>query len=248
MSYWFRKNHARVISDKFTLTGVQMALIQSPVVTVLFLTGLLIRFTLPHLPHTFASLNLMLMMIPMIIIIIRFFGNRIRIWIILLFVLCGLTFFYQLSYNPDILLRAVLMGFSLWAIAQFFWLLVRNPVSGTVSKNIIYGILRAMLLVFIILLLIAVLANLAGAFSLAEFFTLIPIQIVLLAFGVEVATTIADTLIYLILASRFMQRINIVREDFDYILQETGDVGQSPALGAFLCDHPEYIPYQGRSI
>ena len=76
--HWFRKNHSRVISDKFTLTGVQMALIQSPVVTVLFLTGLLIRFTLPHLPHTFASLNLMLMMIPMIIIIIRFFGNRIR--------------------------------------------------------------------------------------------------------------------------------------------------------------------------
>ena len=231
---WFRKNHTRVISDKFALTDIQMALIQSPVVTVLFLVGLLIRFTLPHLPHTFASLNLMLMMIPMIIIIIRFFGNRIRSWIILLFILCGLTFFYQLSYNPDILLRSVLMGFSLWAIAQFIWLLVKRPVSGPVSKNIIYGILRAMLLVFIILLIIAVLANLVGAFSLAEFFTLIPIQIVLLAFGVEVATTIAGTLIYLILASRFMQKINIIREDFDYIYKKLAMLAKLLLWGLFF--------------
>ena len=38
-----------------------------------------------------------------------------------------------------------------------------------------------MFLVFIILLLIAVIANLVGAFSVAEFFTLLTIQVALLA-------------------------------------------------------------------
>ncbi len=233
-AFWFKKNHSKVIAEKFTLTRMQKVLVHSPLVTVLFLTGLLIRFSLPHLPHTFASLNLMLMMIPMIIIIIRFFGSKIRNWILLLFLLCGLTFFYQLSYNPDILLRAVLMAFSLWAIALFVWLLVKRPVSGFVAKSFIYGILRAMLLVFIVLLVVAVFANLAGAFSLAEFFTLIPIQIVLLAFGVEVATTIADTVIHLILASNFMQRINIIRDDFEYIYKKLAMVAKLLLWGLFF--------------
>jgi small-conductance mechanosensitive channel len=78
-----------------------------------------------------------------------------------------------------------------------------------------------MFLVFIILLSIAVMANLVGAFSVAEFFTLLPIQVALLAVGVEVATTIAGTLIYLILASNSMQKVNIIRDDFDYIFKKT---------------------------
>lgn len=231
---WFKKNYRRVISDKFSLTKTQITLIESPVMTVLFLVGLLIRFALPHLPHTFGALNLMLMMIPMIIIIIRFFGKKIRNWIILLFFLCGLTFFYQLSYNPDILLRAILLGFSLWAIAQFTWLLIKRPVSDLLSKSLIYGILRAMLVVFIILLVISVPANLVGAFSLAEFFTLIPIQIVLLAFGVEVATTIAGTAVYLILASNFLQKINVVREEFKYIYAKIAMVTRLLLWGLFF--------------
>ncbi len=217
---WFRKNYPRLISEKFELSNFQIALIHSPVVTVLFIIGLLIRFTMPHLPHTFRSLNLMVMMIPMVIIVIRLIGPHIRTWILMLSVLCALTFFYELTYSPDLLLRTVILGFSLSAIPLFLWLLIKRPFTTMNDQKFIYRILRAMFLIFVILLFIAVLANLAGAFSLAEFLTLVSIQIALLAFGVEVATTIVDTLIYLLLASKSMQKVNMVRDDFDYIYKK----------------------------
>jgi small-conductance mechanosensitive channel len=176
----------------------------------------------------------MIMMIPMLILIIRFFGARIRNWILLLSILCALTFFYQLSYNPDILLRGVLMGFSLSAFALFLWLYLKRPLMNEVSRNWIYRILRVMLLTFMVLLLIAVFANLAGAFSLAEFFTIIPIQIVLLAFGVVVAINIADTLIYLALGSNLIQKVNIVRDDFNYIYKKAGTLANLLLWGLFF--------------
>ncbi len=218
---WYRRNYTRLISEKYELSDIHTTLIHSPVVTVLFIVGLLIRFLMPQLPHTFRSLNLMVMMIPMVIILVRLIGPRIRTWIILLSVLCGMTFFYELTFDPDILLRTVILGFSVSAIALFIWLLVRRPFTTRADQKLIYRVLRVIFQVFVILLSIAVVANIAGAFSLAEFFTLVPIQIALLAFGVEVATTIADSLIYVIMASKYMQRINILRTDFDYIYRKT---------------------------
>ncbi len=234
LAFWFRKNYPRLISDKFQLSDLRKVLIHSPAVTVLFIAGLLIRLIFPHLPHTYGSLNLMVMMIPMLIIIVRFYGVRIRNWILLLSILCGLTFFYQLTYNPDILLRAVLLGFSLTAIALFLWLYLKRPLMNQVQESVISRILRGMLLLYIGLLIIAVIANLAGAFSLAEFFTIIPIQIVLLAFGVLVAVNIADTLIYLLLASNFMQRVNFVRDDFVYIYKKTTTLANLLIWGLFF--------------
>ena len=135
---WFRQNYPRLISKKYKLSDTIKALIHAPVVTVLFIVGLLIRFTLPHLPHTFRSLNLMIMMIPMIIIVIRFFGARIRNWILLLSILCGLTFFYDLTYNPDILLRIIILFFSISGLGLFLWIIIRNPFSEKYSKRFIY--------------------------------------------------------------------------------------------------------------
>jgi len=77
-----------------------------------------------------------------------------------------------------------------------------------------------MLLIFSILLIVSVIANLRGAFHLAEFFTIFSIQIALLAVGVEVATTVAGTLIYLFLASNSMQRVNVIKSDFKYIYKK----------------------------
>jgi potassium efflux system protein len=233
-AFWFRKNYSRVILEKYKLSEFQKVLIQSPAVTVLFIVGLLIRFILPRLPHTYGSLNLMIMMIPMLIIIGRFYGKQIRNWFLLLALLCGLTFFYQLTYNPDILLRGVLLGFSLSAIALFLWLYIKRPLMNRAQVNIIFRLLRGMLLVFVVLLLIAVVANLEGAFSLAEFFTIIPIQIVLLAFGVVVAVSIADTLIYLLLASNFLQKVNIVKDDFDFIYKKAGNLANLLLWGLFF--------------
>lgn len=217
-SIWFSKNYSRLISKrKFKFSDIQKTLIHSPVVTVIFVVGLLIRFTIPDLPHTFRSLNLVIMMIPMIIILIRFFGTRIRNWLVLLFVLAGLTFLYELTFDPDRLLRMILLAFSIWGLALFLWLYLKNPLSEVHKGKIIYSLLRSLLLVFSILLIISVFANLRGAFRVAEFFTIVPIQIALLAVGVEVSTTIASTLIYLFLASNRMQKVNVVKSDFKYI-------------------------------
>ena len=232
---WFSKNYTRLISEKqFKLSDVQKTLIHSPVVTVFFTVGLLIRFTLPHLPHTFRSLNLMIMMIPMIIIVIRIFGMQIRNWILVLSILCGLTFFYELSFDPDRLLRMILMVFSLSGLSLFLWMYIKRPLWDEYNKKFMYGILRAMLLIFSILLIISVVANLKGAFRLAEFFTIVPIQIALLAVGVEVATTVAGTLIYLFLASRSMQRVNVIKSDFKYIYKKTVVLANLLLWGLFL--------------
>ncbi len=218
---WFSKNYTRLISEKqFKLSDIQKTLIHSPVVTVFFTVGLLIRFTLPHLPHTFRALNLVIMMIPMIIIVIRIFGRQIRNWILLLLLLCGLTFFYELTFDPDRLLRMILMVFSLSGLSLFLWMYINRPLQDKYNKKLMYGILRAMLLIFSILLIVSVVANLRGAFHLAEFFTIFSIQIALLAVGVEVATTVAGTLIYLFLASNSMQRVNVIKSDFKYIYKK----------------------------
>lgn len=234
LAFWFRKNYLSVISDRFRLTKLQEALIHSPLVTALFVSGLLIRLSMPGLPHTFAALNLMVMMIPMLIIIIRYFGKKIRTWIILLSILCGLTYFYQLSYNPDILLRWILLGFSFSGLGLFIWLIVKKPVAEQLGRNLLYKLLRVMLVVFILLQIVAVFANILGAFSLAEFFTIITIQIVLLAFGVEVATGIADTLVFLLLASNSMQKFNLIRDQINYILKKTSNLVRLLLWGLFF--------------
>ena len=163
----------------------------------------------------------MIMMIPMMIILVRFFGFQIRNWILLISILCGLTFFYELTYDPDILLRIVMIVFSLSGLSLFLWMYIRKPLSEVFSKRFIYRLLRAMSLISSILLFVSVIANLLGAFSLAEFFTILPIQIVLLAIGFEVALIVTDTMIYLILASNYMQRANVIKSDFQYIYRKT---------------------------
>jgi small-conductance mechanosensitive channel len=76
-------------------------------------------------------------------------------------------------------------------------------------------------IVFVILLFLAIVANLIGAFSLAEFITLVPIQIAFLTLTIKIITSIADIILYLILASNYVLRINAIREYFDVIHQKT---------------------------
>ncbi|MCK4990769.1 MAG: mechanosensitive ion channel, partial [Bacteroidales bacterium] len=80
---------------------------------------------------------------------------------------------------------------------------------------------RALIGVFILLLFISIIANMLGAFSLAEFFTLLPIQIAVLAIGIQVSTKVADAIVFLFLASNYMQKVNVIREEFRVIFRKT---------------------------
>ena len=55
-----------------------------------------------------------------------------------------------------------------------------------------------------------------------------------LSVGVEVATTIAGTLIYLILASNSMQKVNMIRDDFNYFYRKTVAIADLLLWGLFL--------------
>jgi len=76
------------------------------------------------------------------------------------------------------------------------------------------------LLVFLVLQFLAIMANLFGAFRLAEFFALIPLQITLLAIAIQLTTKLADTMLFLILSGSYMQKLNIVREEFQVIYRK----------------------------
>jgi small-conductance mechanosensitive channel len=67
---------------------------------------------------------------------------------------------------------------------------------------------------------LAIIANLAGTFRLAEFFALIPLHITITAIAIQLATKLADTILYLILASNYVQRLNVVRAEFQVILRK----------------------------
>jgi len=138
-----------------------------------------------------------------------------------LVVLSALTFIYELSYSPDILLRIFLLIFSITGLWLFIWLIVKKPLSSRYGGSLAYRLFRSLLLIFTILLLISIVANLAGAFRLAEFFTLLPIQITVLAIGIQVTIKVADTIIFLILASNYAQRANVIRDEFDVIYRKT---------------------------
>ena len=218
LAAWYKRHFAKVVAvENFDLSEMHMTLIYSPVVTVIFVAALLIRFILSDLPHSFRSLNLVIMMVPMMIIVIRLFGSQIRTWILMLITVYSLTFLYELAYYPDILLRIILLIFSLAGLWLFIWIIIKKPLAARFNNNVIYRFFRILLQFFAVLLFFSLVANLIGAFSLAEFFTLLPIQITVLAIGIQVTTKVADTIVFLLLASNYMQKLNVIREEIDII-------------------------------
>lgn len=219
---WYKRNFARLLSvDRFELSDMHMAIVYSPAVTVIFIVALLIRFIFSDLPRTFHSLNIVILMVPMAIIIIRLFGSQLRTWILLLITLGALTSAYELSYYQDTIQRVILMALSLTGLGLFTWIFVKQPLANRFEKSFIYRLFRILILVFAMLLLISIIANLIGAVSLAEFLTLLPIQITVLALVIQVTVKVADTLIFLFLASNYAQKVNVIREEFEVIYKKT---------------------------
>jgi potassium-dependent mechanosensitive channel len=215
---WLKKNHHRVITMKLSeLSKEHLIIINSPVVSALFVATLLIRLLIPDLPQTFYYLNLVILMVPLVILMIRIFGGIFRTWIIVLVLATGINFIYELAYYPGILLRILLMGICFAGIWIFYWLYSRKPFVGLIKHQFLYKFFRVLVVVFLGMQCLAIIANLVGAFRMAEYLTLIPLQISLLAIAIQILTKVSDTILFMILSGNYLQKLNVVREGFEVI-------------------------------
>ena len=220
-THWFRKNHTRWIAeDRYELSAQHLVLINFPVAFALFSVTLMVRLLVPDLPRTFYTLNLLLLMIPMAILMVRVYGSVFRRWVIVLVVLSSVNMMYELSYHPGAMLRILLLGMNLAGIWLFAWILKKKPYVGLITHNFIYNAFRILLIAFLSMEILAIIANLNGTFRLAEFLTLIPLHITIAAIAIELATKVAETILYLVLASNYLQRLHVVREEFRVIYRK----------------------------
>jgi len=220
-STWFKKNHKRIIAEKdFPLSKMHMVFINSPVVSSLFIVGLLVRFMVPELPRTFYSVVMMIILIPMVILFIRLFGVKFRTWTIILVVAVGFNLFYELAYHPGVLLRILLMALSVAEIWFFTWAYRKRPFAGMIEHKFISGLFRILLIGFAMMLSLSVIANLLGALRMAEYLTLVPLQITLLALAIQLSTRLFAAIFYMVLASNYVQKLHVIREEFQVIYKK----------------------------
>jgi len=218
---WFKRNHAEFISkDHSELSKLHLTVMNSPGASAIFIMGLMIRLVLSDLPQTFYAINLLIMMLALVVLVIRIYGPVLRTWIIVLVAATSMNILYELTYHPGILLRILLMGLSFTGIWLFAWLHRKQLFSGLIKNSLVYKSLKVLIIVFIVMQFLSIIANLVGTFRLAEFFTLVPLQIAVLLIAIELATKLADTLLYLILSINYLQKLNVIREDFQIIYKK----------------------------
>ncbi len=215
---WFKRNWTQVISEEYSeLSGWRLSIVNSPVVSTLFVVALMIRLLIPALPMTFFGLNLVILLIAMIILMIRIYGAKYRTWIIVLVLATCSNYLYELSYHPSALIRIGLMVLSFVGVWLSFWLFRRKPYEDLIKSPALHTSIRIVIIVFLVLQFLAIIANLVGAFRLAEFLALLPMQIYVLAIVILLSTKLANTIIYLILSSKNLQKLNVVRDEFQVI-------------------------------
>ena len=218
---YFRKRHSQWIAEeRFALSKQHLVFINFPVASALFLLTVMVRLLIPDLPRTFYTLNLLLMMIPMAILMVRVYGSVFRTWVIVLVVLSTVNMLYELSYHPGAMLRILLLALSLAGIWLFAWILKKRPLGSLIKHKFVYRAFRTLLVVFLSMEVLAIFANLAGTFQLAEFLALIPLHITIAAIAIEIASILGETILYLILASNYVQKLNVVRDHFQVIYRK----------------------------
>jgi potassium-dependent mechanosensitive channel len=220
-TYWFKTHYRRIVAEAYSdQLKPHLVFINSPVAFTLFVSGLLIRLLIPDLPQTFYAVNLLILMIPMAILMIRIYGTVFRAWIIVLVITLIINLLYELIYQPGGLMRIGIFAFTLVGIWLFLWVYKRKPFSGMIRHRFLVGGFRVLVIVFAVMQFLSIIANLVGTVHLAEFLALIPLQITLLAIAIQLATRVADTLLFLILSSNYAQRLNVLREEFQLIYKK----------------------------
>ena len=218
---WFKRNHSSWLAeDRFGLSEAHLVIVNSPVLSVLFFVPLMFRLLVPDLPRTFYALNLLLLMIPMAILMVRVYGRVFRYWVIVLVVLASLNMLYELSYHPGAALRLLLLGQCLAGIWLFAWISIKKPYGELIRHRLVYSSFRILLVIFLAMQVLAIIANLAGTFRLAELLARIPISITITAIAIQLASKVSAIILYLVLASNYLQKLHVVGEKFQLILQK----------------------------
>jgi len=221
-SIWFKHNYERLIGqEEFKLSEIHLTIINSPVVSTIFVITLMVRFLLRDLPQTFSYLNVAIMMIPMVLLVVRLFGREIRTWIIVLAVIYAMVAIAELAYSPGILVRINLMAICFAGLWLFTWVYRRKPFFEAFRNKGIRSLFRRLMIVFAGFHFIAIIANLVGAFQLAEFITILPVNVTLLTIIIQLASKLADAIIYLALSSYRLQKINVIKDDVEMIHKKT---------------------------
>lgn len=217
-SFWFYRQRSNIISrNQFELDGTQLLLLQHPLATGLFIAMLMIRFFFSDLTESQQAINLFIFMVPLIIILLKGQSDKASPWIEWLIVFYFATYFYELFYYPDILQRIMLMGLSMGGSLYFFMALYKKTVILKVENKRVYRFLRSILWLFALLCFAAIFWNLGGAFRMAEYFTLAFMQITVLVLVIFVASRVLNALVYLILVSNTLQKLNVVKESYQLI-------------------------------
>jgi potassium efflux system protein len=223
--YWFKYNYKKVIStERVKFDEIQLKLIQSPGLVALFAVSAIVALTIPKLPISFMAINILILILPMGILAIRFYGLKVRSWVILITAVFVMTIIYEFLYSPDILQRIMLMFLSIVSLLLFIRLVIKLPSFTLTIRKGVYHLVRNIGFVFILLLLIALVANLIGLFHLSEFFSLIPIQISFNLVIILIVIRYLDLVLYLLLGSNFMLKLNVVSDFFDMIHRRLGQV------------------------
>jgi small-conductance mechanosensitive channel len=221
-SVWFKHNYQRLISqDEFKISKMHLTIIKSPLVTSIFVITLMVRFFLRDLPQTFAYLNILILMIPTVILMVRLFGKVIRTWIIVLAIIYMMVFLSELAYTQGPLVRVNLMGICFAGLWLFTWVYRKKAFFEGFRNKGIRSLFRGLMILFAGLHFIAIIANLVGAFQLAEFITILPINVTILAIVIQLASKLADVIIYLALSSNRLQRVHVIKDDVEFIHKKT---------------------------
>ena len=220
-SFWYKNNYSKTISvDKFELSDIHLKIIDAPLLVVLFLTTFSIRLIFPDLPHTFLAINTLILIITLLIFSLRLFRSLVKSWMHWLIVIFVLFIIYELIFYPNIILRIILIILSLTAFVLFLWMVIKRQADSGFKNKSVYNLLRIIVAGFTIFLFTAIIGNLLGAFRMAEFFTLAPIQIVIFAIAILISTKVTETIIFLLLASNILQNVNVIREEFHIIYKK----------------------------
>lgn len=219
---WFRKNHeVWIAEEQFKLSELHLTFINSPVVSSLFFVSMMLRFLVPDLPRVFYSINMLILLITMAILMVRVYGSVFRTWIIVLVTATSVLLLYDLAYHPGILLRTLLLAMCFVGIWLYYWIHKRRPYADLIKHRLIYRSFRVLIVVFLVLQFLSIISNLAGAFRLAEFFALIPFRVAILAIAIQLFSILAETIIYLALASNYVQKLHVAREEFQVIYRKS---------------------------
>jgi len=215
---WYRKNYEKMISvEKFILSDRYKQIINSPVLVSILIITVLIKLEFPDLPDTFISINSIILVIPVLILTNRLYrmtASRWVQWMLLIFVFVAI---YELIFYPDIIQRLILLILSVVGFVVFLSMILKRILKGQVKSMLLYRLIRWTMMLFTLMLLIAIFANLVGAYRLSEFFTITPVKFVITAVAIYIVIQVADALLFLLMASNGLQNINVFKDNFEII-------------------------------